>query len=89
MEIRYEVPIPKLNIKREKFIHNSLYTVSVTYNGIVKIVRKKTLKTIFETDLKLLTFSDQYLQLSSDLPTNYIYGIGNSKFDQLFKKYFD
>ncbi len=77
MEIRYEVPIPKLNIARLKSIDNPLYQVIVTNDGIVKILRIETQKSVFETDLKRLTFSDQFLQLSSLLPTNYIYGIGN------------
>jgi hypothetical protein len=77
MEIRYEVPIPKLNITRHKSIDNALYQVFVANDGILKIIRKETQKSIFETDLKRLTFSDQFLQLSSLLPTNYIYGIGN------------
>ncbi len=77
MEIRYEVPFPKLNIARLKSIDNPLYQVIVTNDGIVKILRIETQKSVFETDLKRLTFSDQFLQLSSLLPTNYIYGIGN------------
>ena len=75
-ERRYEVPIPVLNVSPKKTIDRPLFKVKVTKNGVLLIVRLKTSAPVFKTDLKRLVFSDQFLQLSSDLPSDYIYGIG-------------
>lgn len=83
---RYEVPIPKLNINKSSKLNpnETLYDVSVSYNGSLTVKRKSTKTVLFQTDLSRLTYSDQYLQMTSDLPSDYIYGIGEHK--DVFRK---
>lgn len=72
---RFEVPI-QLHYQTKELI-NPLYSVKLdTQTGLLTIVRKSTESIIFKTSLPRLIYSDQFLQLSSDLPSSYIYGIG-------------
>ena len=68
--------LPVLNVNPKKTIENPLYKVNVNRNGILSVVRTKTSKAIFTANLKQLVFSDQFLQISSDLPSDYVYGLG-------------
>ena len=70
------MPIPELDVNLDQTVDKPLYKVNVDQNGTLEIVRSKTSKTVFKTDLKKLIFSDQYLQVMSDLPSDYIYGLG-------------
>ena len=89
---RYEVPIPVLDMNSQKTVDKPLYKVNVDQNGSLEILRTKTSKPIFKTDLKKLIFSDQYLQVMSDLPSDYLYGLGlndvliNNKQQHIFRR---
>lgn len=77
---RYEVPFPHLNLSSSKQIDSSsLYLISLSDQGIVQISRKATQTVLFETDLRRLIFSDQFIQLSSKVPEKYLYGLGEHK----------
>ncbi|XP_023230572.1 lysosomal alpha-glucosidase-like [Centruroides sculpturatus] len=80
---RYEVPLEKIFqrklFRRDESLIDMLYDVELNKNGDLKVKRIKTNETIFHTDLKRLVFSDQFLQLSSRLPSPYVYGLGQHK----------
>ncbi|GFQ91347.1 lysosomal alpha-glucosidase [Trichonephila clavata] len=72
---RYEVPIPINDALKELYGPN--YNVKIdSKNGNLLITRKVNGVVIFRTNLSQLVYSDQFLQLSSYLPSPYIYGIG-------------
>ncbi|XP_055950335.1 lysosomal alpha-glucosidase-like [Argiope bruennichi] len=74
---RFEVPIP-LN-DALKNLDKPCYDVKIdSKTGHLIISRKATGTIIFKTNLSQLVYSDQLLQLSSYLPSRYIYGIGES-----------
>lgn len=70
------MPIPVLELDRQTTVDKPLYKVNVDQKGTLEVIRTTTSKAVFKTDLKKLVFSDQYLQVMSDLPSDYIYGIG-------------
>lgn len=76
-EHRYEVPVPKLHIDQESSVDKPLYKVNVDKTGKLEVVRAETWVAVFKTDLRQLVFSDQFLQLTSDLPSDAVYGLGN------------
>nr|XP_022314501.1 maltase-glucoamylase, intestinal-like [Crassostrea virginica] len=80
---RYEVPIPlnknivphmKANQKYEIEYSNS--SSSTFY---FKVIRKDTKKTILDTSIGGFTFANQFLQVSTVLPSKYVYGIGENR----------
>ena len=42
----------------------------------LKVIRKESGSIVFDTTLPGLTFSDQYLQVTSRLPSAHVYGLG-------------
>lgn len=72
------MPIPRLNVEH-KTVDKPLYKVNVDKSGKLEVVRTETSVAVFKADLRLLIFSDQYLQLTSDLPSDAVYGLGEHK----------
>ena len=70
------MPVPVLDMNSQKTVDKPLYKVNVDKNGTLEVIRIKTSKRIFKTDLKKLIFSDQYLQVISELPSDFVYGLG-------------
>ncbi|XP_061072796.1 sucrase-isomaltase, intestinal [Conger conger] len=81
---RYEVPIP-LNVPDipETVEGKRLYTVKVvTFPFGIVVVRKSTGRVIWDSSLPGFTFSDLFIQISTRLPSNYIYGFGETEHQQ-------
>lgn len=56
---------------------DTLYDVQVTERPFnIKVIRKSNNRILFDTSLGPLVYSDQYLQISTKLPTDYMYGLG-------------
>lgn len=75
---RYEVPHQFVN---KDFsgppASNPLYDVKITENPFsIKVIRKSNNKILFDTSIGPLVYSNQYLQISTKLPSKYIYGLG-------------
>nr|XP_022907549.1 lysosomal alpha-glucosidase-like [Onthophagus taurus] len=77
---RFETPYPELPIV-DKSSTNLSYNILIdeTSTGF-KIVRKADNTTIFDTSrLRNLIFSNLFIQISSRLPSKYIYGLGEHR----------
>ncbi|XP_030650308.1 maltase-glucoamylase, intestinal [Chanos chanos] len=78
---RYEVPVP-LNLPPtlESDAAKRMYTVEVSQNPFgIRIIRKETKTVIWDSVLPGFTFSDMFIQISTRLPTEYIYGFGETE----------
>lgn len=80
---RYEVPFEEI-FQRQLFPTSywsleKQYEVKLNRNGDLIVKRSTTQQIIFHTDLRRLVFAEQFLQLSSRLPSPYIYGLGQHK----------
>uniref|UniRef100_A0A4W3K2V3 alpha-glucosidase n=1 Tax=Callorhinchus milii TaxID=7868 RepID=A0A4W3K2V3_CALMI len=80
-EKRYEVPIP-LNIPNvpanETF--EQLYDVQLTYNPFgIMVKRKSSNAVIWNSQVGGFTFTDQFIQISTSLPSENIYGLGETE----------
>uniref|UniRef100_A0A8C9TEK1 Maltase n=1 Tax=Scleropages formosus TaxID=113540 RepID=A0A8C9TEK1_SCLFO len=78
---RYEVPVP-LNIPPtpEADPNKRLYDVEVNEQPFgIKVIRKSTGTVIWDSTLPGFTFSDLFIQISTRLPSNYIYGFGETE----------
>nr|XP_001504613.1 sucrase-isomaltase, intestinal [Equus caballus] len=74
---RYEVPHQFVKEPTGTTDSETLYNVQVTENPFsIKVIRKSNNRTLFDTSIGPLVYSDQYLQISTRLPSEYIYGIG-------------
>ncbi|XP_019482550.1 PREDICTED: sucrase-isomaltase, intestinal-like, partial [Hipposideros armiger] len=74
---RYEVPHEFVKEFNGPAASDTLYDVTVAENPFsIKVIRKSTKKTLFDTSIGPLVYSDQYLQISTRLPTEYMYGLG-------------
>ncbi|XP_036997134.2 sucrase-isomaltase, intestinal [Artibeus jamaicensis] len=74
---RYEVPHQYVQEFDGNAASDTLYDVQVTESPFsIKVIRKSTMKTLFDTSIGPLVYSDQYLQISTKLPSEYIYGFG-------------
>ncbi|XP_064456946.1 lysosomal alpha-glucosidase-like [Ornithodoros turicata] len=74
---RYEVPFPKVADQRKT--HPKLYDVVVSLNGELQVTRLSSRKPVFHTNISTLVYAEQLLQLSTRLPSRYVYGIGDVK----------
>ncbi|GBL98291.1 Lysosomal alpha-glucosidase [Araneus ventricosus] len=75
--VRFEVPIP-IN-EGLKSLEKPYYDVAVDPETSQLTITRKASKTIiFKTKLSQLVYSDQFLQLSTYLPSSYLYGIGET-----------
>ncbi|XP_026269884.2 sucrase-isomaltase, intestinal isoform X2 [Urocitellus parryii] len=74
---RYEVPHQFVKEFTGPTSSETLYDVQVQKNPFsIKVIRKSNSKILFDTSIGPLVYSDQYLQISTRLPNEYIYGIG-------------
>ncbi|GFY49527.1 lysosomal alpha-glucosidase [Trichonephila inaurata madagascariensis] len=72
---RFEVPIPINDALKN--LEKPYYDVKIdSKTGELIISRKSSGVVIFKTSLSQLVYSDQFLQITSKLPSPYIYGIG-------------
>ena len=72
---RWQVPLPVLNLKRRHQPNNPKYNISVEGNDL-RIARIETGAVLFHTNLPQLIFSDQFLQLTVNVVSNKLYGLG-------------
>ncbi|XP_073706325.1 sucrase-isomaltase, intestinal-like [Garra rufa] len=91
---RYEVPIHlDLPATPETDENKRDYKVQINDKPFgIQVIRKETSEVIWDSALPGFTFSDQFLQISTLLPTDYIYGFGETehpsyKHDLNFHKY--
>ncbi|NXP00337.1 MGA protein, partial [Certhia brachydactyla] len=78
---RYEVPVP-LNLSSSPTISSQdrLYEVSLQIKPFgIQIRRKSTGTVIWNSGLPTFTFSDMFIQISTRLASQYIYGFGESE----------
>ncbi|XP_078612816.1 sucrase-isomaltase, intestinal-like [Branchiostoma floridae x Branchiostoma japonicum] len=75
---RYEVPEAALRVPRPgEAVDNPLYDVTFTHRPFsIKVTRRSTGATIFDTSVGKLTFSDQFLSVSTRLASPNLYGLG-------------
>ncbi|XP_023211344.1 lysosomal alpha-glucosidase-like [Centruroides sculpturatus] len=80
---RYEVKLPNHNLDipnlNKHYEFTKQYTVNLKSNGVLSITRTEDKQVIFHTNLSWMIYSDQLLQLSSRLPSRFIYGLGQHK----------
>nr|XP_027203751.1 lysosomal alpha-glucosidase-like [Dermatophagoides pteronyssinus] len=76
---RFEVPIPKLNIPTQMVDDSTkLYSIELKDSNLI-IKRRSNGQSIFNVNLQLLIYSDQFIQLTTGLPSEFIYGIGEHR----------
>ncbi|XP_061182189.1 maltase-glucoamylase-like [Saccostrea echinata] len=79
---RYEVPV-HLNKLNESPKKNKKYRIEYANTNssmfYFKVIRQDTNKTIFDTSIGGFTFADQFLQLVTILPSEYVYGFGENR----------
>ncbi|XP_073088235.1 sucrase-isomaltase, intestinal [Manis javanica] len=74
---RYEVPHQFVKEFTGTVASETLYDVQVKENPFsIKVIRKSNNKILFDTSIGPLVYSDQYLQISTKLPSEYMYGLG-------------
>ncbi|KAK7820953.1 hypothetical protein U0070_026011, partial [Myodes glareolus] len=74
---RYEVPHQFVQDVPGISADNALYDVQVTRDPFsIKVIRKSNNRVLFDTSIGPLVYSNQYLQISTKLPSEYIYGFG-------------
>ncbi|XP_062955067.1 sucrase-isomaltase, intestinal [Cynocephalus volans] len=74
---RYEVPHQFVEEFTGPASSDTLYSVEVTENPFsIKVIRKSNSRVLFDTSIGPLVYSDQYLQISTRLPSEYMYGLG-------------
>ncbi|XP_037382547.1 sucrase-isomaltase, intestinal [Talpa occidentalis] len=76
-DARYEVPHQFVKKFTGTAASDTLYKVDVTENPFsIKVIRKSNGKTLFDTSIGPLVYSNQYLQISAKLANEYMYGFG-------------
>lgn len=77
---RYEPEIPVLQTDAQPKLHSSAtkdqFSFQIDQQGHLIIKRKSTGAIVFDTDLKKLIFTDQFIQLNSKLNSPFLYGLG-------------
>ncbi|NXL92542.1 MGA protein, partial [Alectura lathami] len=78
---RYEVPVPlNLPASPTSTAEDRLYEVSVQRKPFgIQIRRKSTGTVIWDSQLPTFTFSDMFIQISTRLASQYIYGFGENE----------
>lgn len=65
---------------------NKLYEFEYSENPFyIKVLRKSTNETIFSNDDLNFVYSDRYLEISTFLPTEFLYGLGERRQNFLYK----
>ncbi|XP_075403992.1 sucrase-isomaltase, intestinal [Tenrec ecaudatus] len=81
---RYEVPHQHVKNFAGPAVSDTLYEVSVKETPFsIQVIRKSNKKVLFDTSIGPLVYADQYLQISTRLPSEYMYGIG----EQVHKRF--
>ncbi|KAG8002120.1 Maltase-glucoamylase, partial [Nibea albiflora] len=78
---RYEVPVP-LTVPATPETNESkrLYKVLITNNPFgIQVVRKTTGNVIWDSSVPGFTFSDMFIQVSTRLASEYVYGFGETE----------
>ncbi|NXN70413.1 MGA protein, partial [Himantopus himantopus] len=78
---RYEVPVP-LNLPKspESTAAGQLYDVMVQKKPFgIQVRRRSTGTVIWDSQLPTFTFSDMFIQISTRLPSQYLYGFGETE----------
>ncbi|NXI38584.1 MGA protein, partial [Galbula dea] len=78
---RYEVPVP-LNVPKvpESTAQSRLYDVMVQNKPFgIRIRRRSTQTVIWDSQLPTFTFSNMFLQISTRLPSQYLFGFGENE----------
>uniref|UniRef100_A0A8C8BMQ7 alpha-glucosidase n=1 Tax=Otus sunia TaxID=257818 RepID=A0A8C8BMQ7_9STRI len=78
---RYEVPVP-LNLPQspEGAVENRLYDVTVQNKPFgIQVRRRSTGTVLWDSQLPTFTFSDMFIQISTRLASQYLYGFGESE----------
>lgn len=77
---RYEVPVP-LNLPNPPPLWGEqTYKVEINEEPFgIRVIRKDTSEVIFDSVLPGFIFSDQFIQISTRLPTEYVYGFGETE----------
>ncbi|XP_055452485.1 sucrase-isomaltase, intestinal [Psammomys obesus] len=74
---RYEVPHQFVQEVPGIPAADALYDVQVSEKPFsIKVIRKSNGRVLFDTSIGPLVYSNQYLQISTKLPSEYIYGFG-------------
>uniref|UniRef100_A0A8B7TU07 alpha-glucosidase n=1 Tax=Castor canadensis TaxID=51338 RepID=A0A8B7TU07_CASCN len=74
---RYEVPHQFVKEFTGHTLSETLYDVEVAEKPFsIKVTRKSNNKVLFDTSIGPLVYSNQYLQISTKLPSEYMYGLG-------------
>ncbi|KFP40418.1 Maltase-glucoamylase, intestinal, partial [Chlamydotis macqueenii] len=78
---RYEVPVPlNLPAAPESAVESRLYDVTVQNKPFgVQVRRRSTGTVLWDSQLPTFTFSDAFLQISTRLPSQYVYGFGETE----------
>ncbi|XP_059187897.1 sucrase-isomaltase, intestinal isoform X2 [Centropristis striata] len=78
---RYEVPVPlTVPTTPETNEGRRLYKVEVSNNPFgIKVIRKSTGTKIWDSSVPGFTFSDMFIQVSTRLSSEYIYGFGETE----------
>ncbi|XP_075544496.1 lysosomal alpha-glucosidase-like isoform X1 [Dermacentor variabilis] len=69
---RFVPPVPRIPFRTFAGVRD--YSVNVSTSGVITVNRSGT--NIFHTDLSRLVFTDRFLQLSTLLPSDVLYGLG-------------
>ncbi|TRY94146.1 hypothetical protein DNTS_001829, partial [Danionella cerebrum] len=78
---RYEVPV-HLNLPDTPHTEEDKRNYKVVVNNEpfgIRVVRKYSLEVLWDSAVPGFTFSDQFLQISTLLPTNFVYGVGETE----------
>lgn len=78
---RYEVPVP-LNIPDtpQSSYENRLYDVEIKEKPFgIQVRRRSSGRLIWDSRLPGFTFNDQFIQISTRLPSQYLYGFGEAE----------
>lgn len=78
---RYEVPV-SLNLPStpEASEDKRNYKVEINKEPFgIRVIRKGSSEVLFDSAVPGFTFSDQFIQISTRLPTNYVYGFGETE----------
>ncbi|XP_054838775.1 sucrase-isomaltase, intestinal [Eublepharis macularius] len=80
---RYEVPVPLSTPSIPTITTNRLYDVKIVNEPFgIQIIRKNTGTVIWDSQVPGFTFSDMFIQISTRLPSQYVYGFGETEHTQ-------